>query len=191
MTSYYGCLDPRAIFRAGADGGNSWHRADPETAEWSEVEAPDSEWSAANLVEISRDEALLVLVAWQGVPDDLDADEPAASRSEELPHLAAVAPIEDPPEDHTPPVPASAFDIDLASDPVATGAAEEYRVPVSPPIVLEPEPEPAKAPALVASFDVWTEPAPVIEIPRREALSALRDLATELTSLGQPGLSWG
>lgn len=169
---------------------------------WDPCDDVDATWAALNLVEISRDEALLVIVAWQGAPDDVDAGDDPPAR-----HLHEVPPYEDAVEDEeagdevAAEVAAGGLDygpelVDAsgiqAPPPPALDLADYDLAPTS--IVLEPAAVTAEAPpapAVTASFDVWTEPAPVIELPRREALSALRDLASELGSLGQAGLSWG
>lgn len=134
---------------------------------------------AADQFVIEDVEVVTVSDAVDAAPGDVE--EPAASLRadpvavEEPDDVAQVEPFE--------PAAAAAPDLDFS---------DFDRAPAS--IVLEPPAVAAEAPpapAATASFDVWTEPAPVIELPRREALSALRDIASELGSLGKAGLSWG
>ncbi len=56
LTTYYGCLEPRALFRLHQGAEARWFRADPDTAFWDEVDSVPGEQPEPNLVEISRHE---------------------------------------------------------------------------------------------------------------------------------------
>lgn len=199
LTTYYGLTAPQTVYRVVVnDGRVQGFLATPKAPRWFKSGSVEYELQGGNgAVKISRTEALEIISAWGGEPDELDATSWVS-----LPTYAPgefAASLE-------PQSPAAVFEADWSSLTLAPAKATK-KAPKAPRRPIEPV-------KLQDPFELWREEVVTMItettiadqattadhvtpdkhedtlVDRPAAFSALRDLADGIGGLGSAGMGW-